>query len=255
MISELLFYILFSLTGIPQAGLSCDKLIEGPDVKSKLTDYSFNSIDSSLVVISRYIDALGGIENLLKVKDRVVNIVAEVEGVTGNISIFQKFPDKLLQVTSVNGLERKTIFNGSKGFQLSDLGVKELSGEQLSNLKFDAVFNFILDYPAIGIKVNFDGIENICGKQAFKLRFIMPDSLEMYEYFDVENGLKVRQIKNFNSYGNVIQQISDFTDYRLIDGVKYPFRIEQQFGKIKSVIKVSSIKVNQNLGDEVFEPK
>ncbi|RJP65724.1 MAG: hypothetical protein C4539_12880 [Ignavibacteriales bacterium] len=242
-------------TGNSFAGVQNQRLSGALDLEFLLSNQFNNLEDSSLIIIRKYVNAIGGKDNLLKIKNRTINLTAEVEGVTGNISIYQEYPDKLLQVNSVNGIEQKIIFNGSKGFWVSNLGTKELAGELLNQLKVDALFNFILDFPEAGIKATYDGIEKIKGKETFKIRFALPDSTIMFEYFDVDTGLKIRQIKNFRSNDNVIQQISDFADYRLIEGVKYPFRIEQEFGPLKSLMEVSAIKVNQNFDDEIFEPK
>lgn len=255
MTSKTLIFLLFISAGNPFTGAQNQRLSRVLDLEFLLSDQFDNPDDSSLVIIRKYVEAIGGKENLLKIKNRTINLTTEVEGVAGNISIYQKYPDKLLQVNSVNGIEQKIIFNGSKGFQVSDLGTKELTGELLNQLKVDALFNFILDFPEAGIKATYGGIEKIKGREAFRIRFALPDSTIMLEYFDVDTGLKIRQIKNCRSNDIVIQQISDFTDYRLIDGVKYPFRIEQEFGPLKSVMEVSSIKVNQNFDDEIFEPK
>ncbi len=211
-------------------------------------------LDSSSLIIKKYVDAIGGKENLLKVKDRTSVFVGSIQETACKITMYQKNPDKFLQIVSVDSVEQKIFFNGTRGFQSSLMGIKELNADLLNNLRIDAVFNFVLNYPEYGIRAIFAGVEKFNGKNAFKIEFQCSDSIKFYEYFDSETGLKIRQEKTIITNGDKIKLVSDFDDYRTIEGVKYPFRIRQAFGSQLIVIEVISIKINQDLNDMIFEP-
>jgi len=264
--AKLLFFIMFSIAGFPLNDVNTREPVPGLPKKimqlfnsfsypAKLfPNNSFERKDSASLIIEKYVSTIGGKENLHKVKDRTIILEAAIEGIKGSISIYQKYPDKYLQITSVNGVEQRIIYNGSKGFQRSELGTKELAGKLLDQLRIDAIFNFVLDYSDYGIKANFGGIENINDRQAYRINYLLPDSTVLSDYFDIDTGFKIRQVKTFIGDNNEVEQISDFDNYTVVEGIKYPFRIKQMFGPLKTVIKVISIKVNQDLNDEIFEP-
>ncbi|MDP4197513.1 MAG: hypothetical protein Q8940_20875, partial [Bacteroidota bacterium] len=139
---------------------------------------------------------------------------------------------------------------------ISPMGKQDITGEQLQQLKMESNLNSILDLDKSRIKVTLVDVEKIDGKDAYKLEMTPPLGNKWFEYYDKDSGLKVRQVKTVTSTtGQPIMQTIDFSDYRVVNGLKYPFKMSQSFGQQKIDMSVSSIKVNMNLEDNLFDPE
>jgi zinc protease len=204
-------------------------------------------------VIENYVNAIGGKDNILKIKDRTMKMSGTVQGMPVNITIYQKEPDKLLQVINAGGMEQKIIVNGDSGATISPMGKKEITGEMLDEMKVEADIYADLDYSKVGIKPVLAGMEKINGKDVYKVEMEMPDGKKYYDYYDPDTGLKVRQVRSITGPMDQIEQISDLSDYKDVDGIKYPFKVEQKMGPQNIEINVSDIKINQNLDNKLFE--
>jgi predicted Zn-dependent peptidase len=204
-------------------------------------------------VIENYINAIGGRDNISKATNRTMIMTGNVQGMTLNLTIYQKEPDKLLQVVSAGGMEQKLIINGNKGISISPMGKNEITGDMLEELKVDANMNAVLDYSKSGIKTILVGIEKQSGKDLYKIEMQLPGGKKYFDYYDPETNLKVKQVKSITSPMGQAEQTFEFSDYQDVDGVKYPFKIKQAMGSQNIEVTITSFKVNQNLDDKLFE--
>lgn len=204
-------------------------------------------------VLDDYISRIGGRENLLKVKDRTTEMTGKVQGVEVNISIYQKQPDKLMQEIKAGSMTQSIIFDGKKGYSITPAGKKEITGQSLEDLKLEATLNLLLEPEKYGISSKLSGIEKVEGKDAYRIDLQAAAGRKWTEYYDVASGLKIRQIKPIQAPMGQAMQTVDFSDYRDVAGVKYPFRLKQTLGSQQMEMQVTSIKVNNNLKDIIFE--
>lgn len=210
---------------------------------------------NSDTVINRYINALGGREKLEQVKDRITYLSGVVEGTKVTVTIYQKAPNFFRQDISSKNINQMLYYNGEKGILVSDAGNTELTGQTLKDLQLDAYLNPVLDLKAKGVSVNYAGTEEILGKKAEKLELSTDSTRRWTEYYDNATGLKLRQAKTIESSTGSFDQITDFDDYRVVEGIKYPFKLTQSIGKQKIIMEVKLIKVNTAIEDSIFNPE
>jgi len=203
-------------------------------------------------VINRYIEALGGRENLEGIKDRTTYLSGTVEGTSVTITIYQKAPNLFRQDISSKNINQTLYYNGSRGVLVSDAGETELKGQMLKDLQLDAFLNPVLDLKEKGISASHKGTEELNGMRAHKLEMQTDSTKRWVEYYDESTGLKIRQVKTINSSEGSFDQVTDFEDYRIIEGIKYPFKLIQSIGKQKIEMKVKLIKVNTGIDDKFF---
>ena len=232
----------------------------GPE---KYYDRYGNEIDTSAmkvpegvtakVVINKYVDAIGGTKNLLNVSDRTTVMSATIQGVNIAITSYQKAPDKLHQNIKAGAMDQKIIFDGDNG--VMEVGGKstKLTGKDLEKLKLESTMNLILDLDHYNVKATLKGIEKVDGKEAYKIELNLPSGITWTQYYDTQTGLKIRELKPIESPQGTFTQESNYSDYQVIDGVKYPFSIKQNLGRQSFEFKVDSIKVNTGLADRNFE--
>jgi hypothetical protein len=90
-----------------------------------------------------------------------------------------------------------------------------------------------------------------------KINAAHPNSLSpaQFWYFDNSTGLPLRTEIRIPNANSVISEEMDFSDYRAVSGVQYPFQIATfHLGTQTAVIKVQSILINTNIAPSKFDP-
>ncbi len=231
--------------------------IEYYDVNGNPYDPSIKKIPEGLTadqIVKNYVDAIGGADKLSAVKDRTVKMSGSMQGMNVNVTLYQKYPNKLYQEVDAGVFKQKTVFDGEKGY-VEAMGQKqELQGEQLESLKNEAL-DAMLDYSKYGITPELTGMENINGKDAYRVVLTSAGGKKTTQYFDPETWLLLRSVTSISTPQGSFTQTMDMSDYKVVDGVKYPFKYIQSFGPQSIELNVSSIEINSGLPDSLFEVK
>jgi len=202
-------------------------------------------------VLEKYVQAIGGKENILKVKDKTVKMSGAAQGMNISVNMVQKAPNKTNQVIDVGGMGQIImIFDGEKG-KMNQMGQEmPMPAEQTEIMKLSSLYA-PLDYAKNNVKTELKGIETINNKDAYVVQLTYPNGRKVSQYYDVANAFLVRSIAS-SEQGS---QQTDYDDYREVQGVKYAHKITQgtQMGALEMTI--SSIEINTNVADSVFEIK
>ncbi|MHC1708523.1 MAG: insulinase family protein [Bacteroidales bacterium] len=197
-------------------------------------------------VNEKYLEAIGGRKKMEKVNDITMAMSTSMQGMTMNFKNYRKSPNKLLVEISMGGsVVSKQIFDGTKGFVTSPMGSEEATGEALTELKNEAQFLPELNYAANGMTLNLLGIENVKDKPAYKIEITMPSGKKATSYYDVNTYLKVRDLTDQGS--------TDFSDYRDVKGIKFPFVMEAEIQGQSLKLQIESVEVNTKLKDDLFK--
>ncbi len=237
---------------------SVSNKIDYYDINGNVVDPSAKKLPTGITVeqvLNKYIEAAGGKENMLKVKDKTTKLTGTVQGMNLTITISQKEPNKLYQFIDAGVFQQKTIFDGERGRSEQMGQVQELTGEQIEEMKLQGSIHTILKYDELGIKNELVGLESVNGKDAYKVAMTTPSGKKSTYYYSVESGLLVRTISTANTPQGSFNQTTDMDDYRDVQGVKYPFKLTQSFGPQTIDLVVSSIEINSGLSDSLFEIK
>jgi len=221
-------------------------------------DPSMNKIPAGVTaetVLDKYIDAIGGRANIEKIKDKVSIIKGSVQGMEIKITISQKAPNKLLQVLDAGAMQQKTIFDGTKGVQIAMGKEVPLEGDDLLETKLEATLNLFLDYKGHGITAELTGMEKVGGKDAYKITLTLPNNNKWIQYYDVDSGLLVKQTSMKKAPQGTFTVAITFSDYRDVDGIKFPHKFSQSVGPQSMDMEVESIKINSGLSDSLFKVK
>ena len=131
----------------------------------------------------------------------------------------------------------------------------KIEGSQLEKLKHEASIHLILDLDSLGVKLKLAGMEKVNGKDAYKIEMSFPSGTKWIQYYDSKTGYKVKESKNITTPQGTFTQEVLYSDYKSVDGVKYPFTIKQSVGPQKMDFSVDSIKINTGIPDTQFELK
>jgi predicted Zn-dependent peptidase len=207
-------------------------------------------------VIADYIKAIGGKDNIEKLKDISITSNATIQGMTLVFKQQQKGDDKLaVQVLMNNNPMQRVIINGDKGkLEAPMQGVnKEFTKEELTAQKLEANLFPVLLYEKLGIKTKLTGMEKVDGKDAYMVEVELPNGQKVTHYFDKATGLRLKEVNNLQSPQGVITQTKTYSNYKEVNGVKFPYIVETVVGPQSIKAEVQHIEVNKNLSDDTFK--
>ncbi len=204
-------------------------------------------------VIDNYIKAIGGRENLEKINDITKIGSANMNGMEINQKTYKKAPNKYAMIMSMNGnVMMQQIFDGERAIMKGMQGEQEIIGDDLENLKIDAALNVELKYEALGVITTLEAIEKVEGKDTYKIKVVNPTGQTIYDYYDFESGLKVQSKQTTVTPQGEFTQTQNYTEYQEVNGIKYPFLVKVS-GVQNMELKIESIEIDTNLGDDLFQ--
>jgi hypothetical protein len=199
-------------------------------------------------VINKYVEAIGGAKKIKKIKDMTVQATTIAQGQTINFDSYLIVPDKfMLQIGSGPMVFGKQIYNAGKGITDSPMSgeKKPVEEAELINMKEQALLISELYYGELGFKTELAGIEEQrSGDKWYKVVVTKPGDVRETNYFDVNTGLKVRTESK--------QSVVAYSDYKPVNGVLFPFTVEQNVESQSIKLTVTGMVANSKLKADLF---
>ena len=197
-------------------------------------------------VINKYIAAIGGEEKVLAVKTTVTIANATIQGTPLVMTMKAAAPNKVSQEISVMGnTMQKTVFNGTTGYSSSRGQKKDMTAEEIAKAKTESGIFKDLTY-ASGELLRIEPLE---GKNAIVLKY-----KDSEVYYDMTSGLKVKEVKTAKTPdGKEVKTPTIYSDYKEVNGVKFPHAIGIKSGPMNLDFVVQEIKVNEGVSDADFK--
>lgn len=206
-------------------------------------------------MVKHYVEAIGGKDAWQKLATRqlVGTIEIPTMSISGTVESHEKAPNKLLSVVVVAGATFKRGFDGTTGWADDPQnGLRELSGDELTDTKREADFYRPLDLQKIYSKLAVTALDKAGDHDVYVVEASTgqgdPDKL----FFDKHSGLLVRSVLTQHAPQGAVTVQEELTDYRDVDGVKMPFAIKQTTPQIEFSIKVTEVHHNIQLDDAQF---
>jgi zinc protease len=73
------------------------------------------------------------------------------------------------------------------------------------------------------------------------------------EYYEISTGLKIRKTTSTLVQNQTVESIADFSDYREVAGIKFPYRTKQQVSGQLIDIKTDKIDIVTPPNQELFK--
>jgi len=216
-------------------------------------------------IIEKSIAAQGGRAAFQKIKTRTlsgtITLGTPAGDIPGTIEIQNAAPNKTrtlikADLTSLGAgpMQIDQRFDGATGYVLDSLqGDRPISGNQLDNMKNGAFPHPYLTYKASGASASLAGKEKMDGRDAFVVVFEPTSGSPIRSYIDAETYLPIatRVKTNLPQVGD-LEQTSHTSDYRDVDGVKLPFKIEVSSALQSFTIVVNKVEHNTTIDDKLF---
>ena len=208
-------------------------------------------------ILDKNIAGLGGRAALEKISSRVATGSMEIPdvGVSGTLQVSEKAPDKSLTIVELPGVG--TIREGTDASgaweETPQTGLRDKAGTELADARRAATFNPELKMKTLYKTLVVTGKEAIGTREAYAVLATPEVGTPTRMYFDVENGLIVRQQLTRETPQGPVDVDVYLEDYRDVDGLKMPFMIRQVTPQFSVVIRLTEVKHNVPLDDAIFK--
>ncbi|RLC52274.1 MAG: hypothetical protein DRI23_03155 [Candidatus Cloacimonadota bacterium] len=223
LVKNILRYISFFLISIT-INIFATNLKEGIELSqdSILIDYS---IEDSLgitanEVINNYLEAIGGRDLFAEVEDRTTIMRGTAMGQNLTILVKQKVPAKLYQEIKVGEITQTVYFDGERGMMVTGDNTIEIEKKELEKLEIEATMDLLLDPESYGLIISLTGVELVDSIDCYVVKMVLPSGLRWQQYYSIETGFKLKEIKELHTQQGLFEQESFYSDYRNVDGLK-----------------------------------
>ncbi|MCG8802558.1 M16 family metallopeptidase [Tenacibaculum finnmarkense] len=200
---------------------------------------------TSTSVIDNYFKAIGGKDKIASVKTLKTTSEAKVQGM--QLTLVQKSaaPNKTSTIVSMAGnVMQKEVFDGTNGYQEARGQKKQLKGKELEDAKNNAAPFADSAYK----NGTLSRIEPINGKNAYVIMFGKKEI-----FYDVKSGLKVKEVSVAKGPQGEVKVPLEFSDYKEVNGIKFPHLVIQSMGPMKMNFKLKEVKINEGVSNADFQ--
>lgn len=216
-------------------------------------------------VVEKSLAALGGRAAHAKIKTRsmsgTITLGTPAGDIPGTIEITNALPNKVrtlikADLTSLGAgpLVVDQRFDGKAGYVLDTLqGNREIAGNQLDNMRNTGFPHAFLTYKELGITAKLQGKEKVGDREAYVLEFDPTSGSTIRQYVDAQSFLPTRFVVTVTvpQMGDV-EQTTDLTDYREVDGVKLPFKLTASSSLQTYTVELAKVEHNVPVDEKLF---
>jgi len=247
---------------IPATTIALDTLYGPPNEEKDDVIAKDPDQPSADQILDKYIEALGGAAKLNGLTSYVATGTqagyVQVKG-GGQFEIFAKAPDeRTVRITFKDAPDRgnqSRAFNGQTGWVTTPralLGEYEVTGTELDGQHLDAELSFPGQIKKILTNLRVGYPDTINGKEVKIVQGRGPRNILVTLYFDKATGLLVRELRFGSSpIGRVPVQV-DYSDYRDVNGIKFPFQYTFSWLDGRDAFQLTSVKTNVPIDPGVF---
>jgi outer membrane lipoprotein-sorting protein len=212
-------------------------------------------------IVKKALDARGGLEKIKAVQsERVSGHVTFPQGMEGTFVVELKRPLKMRSEISIAGQKIIRVYDGkSSGWMVNPFAeekdVQPFSSEELKNISDESDFDGpLVDYQAKGNQIELAGKETLDDKPVYRLKLTNKIGKVRFYIFDAASSLLLKWEGVQKMGDQEVPWESFFSDFHEIQGLKYPFRINQGSPgtEIKQTLAAEKIEIDLKIDDSRF---
>ena len=228
------------------------------DTSGNIIDKPDYSVDSNITaegIINRYINLIGGKENLEEVQSIELKGSADLnmQGQSFKLEFYslKNNQNQSLSTVSAGGMQvQKSVFNKDQGYNVVNGQKIILSENELEQALTDSKLFSELSYDYEIVKLV--GSSTIDNQKVYEIKI----SDNNTEYYSIETGLKVKEVENQLIDGNQIIIETTIKEYQEVNGILIPSEINQVTPAVPIpggiTIKFNTIELNVESSDSDF---
>jgi hypothetical protein len=205
-------------------------------------------------IAEQYVKAAGGSKVLSKIQTMTLEgtFTNTADGKSGTYTLDTKLPNRYyseLVIADKNVIEA---YNGKSAWHQTAAGeLGTLLGRE--GLQLEAASSYynsrFLNLKKHKLALAFVGHAQVRGKDALHVEVTATTGVKREVFFDSQTHLIVKET---SAVGGVDQEIL-YDDYRIVDGVKLPYKIELHRGHDAYSIDIARAAINGTVGERVFD--
>ena len=200
-------------------------------------------------ILEKYIEAIGGKAKLEATKSYTMKAAAEMQGMKLELEMKKTTDNQFMQDVKMMGNSMsKQVLNGDSGYATIQGQRKDLTEEEVIKIKEESALFPELNYAQLD-GTSVQGMEMVGDKNAYILKINDTKSA----FYDVETGLKLKEINITEAQGQQMSSTSNFENYQDVNGILFPFKLIQTVGPQSFEFIVSEIKINDGVSPVDFE--
>jgi hypothetical protein len=213
-------------------------------------------------IVDRYLTALGGVQKLSAITSYTATGTSQGFrgfGGGGAVQIYAKAPDQRSMIIEYKAQGRDATvrsYDGQTGWiktPLNVLGQYQLGGSELDGARLDAQLTFPGQLKQVLTRLRTLDTAEIDGKEMDVIQGNGPRNLFATLYFDKATGLLQRLVRFGTSpIGRLPTQL-EFDDYRDVNGVKLPFKVNFIWLDGRDSIQLDAITLNAPVDPAKFD--
>ncbi len=211
-------------------------------------------------IIAKNIEARGGKDKIKAVQSiRMTGKIAMGQGMEAPILMEVARPNKLRMEFTMQGMTGIQAYDGKTGWSVMPfMGKKDaetMSAEEIKQTEDQADLDgMLVDYKEKGHQIEYVGKEDVEGTPAHKLKVTKKNGDVVNVYIDAESYMDIKEAGKVNVRGQEIENEVTFGDFKPVEGVIYPFSMEQKpkGAPAGTMITISKIEVNPALDASRF---
>ena len=205
---------------------------------------------SAVQIINNYVQAIGGFGAIAQVADYKMTGTINAMGQNLEITKMFKTPHYSLSTMGMGGMViQKMVFDGET-YTVSGMGgsqVFEEGDDEFESAKAEAAVCPEMNLMRNGYVLTVKGIEKIDNADVYVMD-AEKGAIESTYYFDAKTNLLIRQSIAVETPQGVVQTISDYSDFRSVGGVLFPFKIVQRIPSMNMEMTTTIINIQVNSG-------
>jgi outer membrane lipoprotein-sorting protein len=208
-------------------------------------------------IVDRHVAAVGA-KSLGSVKSMRASgaLSMPAQGITGTVEISAARPNKTLLKAEIAGIGKlESAFDGERGWSVDPImGPSLLTGKQLDQARFDAVFDStFLDLTRYA-SLTAAGTATFDGRKMHRLDAVNTLGDKSTEYFDAETGLHAGSISTRETPMGTVEVTSIIRDYRKVGTSMQAHQMVQKMMGVEQVITLEKFEFNTVPADAFAMP-
>jgi hypothetical protein len=211
-------------------------------------------------IVNKYIKAVGGMEKIQAVKTlRRTGKFTGGGGFEANVAQENKRANMVRQEFALQGLTGVNAYDGKTGWKIEPWGGKKdpeaLGEEEMKSIVEDSDFDGpLVNYQQKGNKVEFVGMDQVEGTDAFKLKLTLANGDVFYYYMDTDYYVPIKIDTKRMIRGAEREYETALGDYKEVAGWYLPhsFETNTKGSQDKQKIVFDKIEANAQIDDGRF---
>lgn len=212
-------------------------------------------------IIAKNIQARGGMDKIKAVQTiRSTGVMSMGGGMEAPGSMVQKRPDMARLEFTVQGLTAVQAYDGKDAWQIMPfMGKKDpelMSADDKKDIEENAdIDGPLVDYKSKGNKVELLGKEKVEGTNVYKLKATLRNGNVVTIYLDGDSFLEIKEETKRMVRGSEQEVESSLGDYKEVNGLMFPFAMENGIkgSQEKEKLTISKIEINVPVDNAIFK--